>query len=98
MDSMIKALFRGEILPEERIVPDDPAYWPVNYAISDEKKYFEEKLTQEDKARFEKLDDLYYQSITMYGAQSFQYGFKLGALLMTDVFTGKEEVMPEKNN
>lgn len=28
----------------------------------------------------------------MYGAQSFQYGFKLGAMLMADVFTGKERM------
>lgn len=97
MDSIIKALFRGEIMPEERIVPDEPAYWPAEHAIWDEKKYFEERLTQEDKARFKKLDDLYCQSTTLYGAQSFQYGFKLGIMLMVDVFTGKEEVVREKS-
>lgn len=97
MDSIIKALFRGEIMPEEWIVPDEPAYWPAERAISDEKEYFEERLTQEDKARFKKLDDLYCQSMTLYGAQSFQYGFKLGAMLMVDVFTGKEEVVRDKS-
>lgn len=97
MNSVIKALFRGEIMPEERIVPDEPAYWSAEHLISDEKEYFRERLTQEDKAHFEKLDDLYCQSITMYGAQSFQYGFKLGAMLMADVVTGKEEVVREKS-
>lgn len=97
MQSIIKALFRGEIVPDEQIVPDDPAYLPVNRAISDEKKYLKERLTQEQQDHFEKLDRLNCQAMTLYGMLSFQYGFKLGAMLMIDVFTGREEIVPEKS-
>jgi len=90
MKSTLKSLFNDGIYPFEEIVPKDPEYRAVNRKISEEKQYFIQKMSSEDAQQFEKLENLYSESTSIYACECFTYGFRLGALLMGEVFTGEE--------
>ena len=46
----------------------------------------------EDKEKFEELNRLAQQSAYIESYENFTYGFRLGVLLMCDVFAGFEEL------
>lgn len=93
MKSLLQSLFDGEISPEELILPKDPKYQSLNQKISDEKKYFENMLSEEDNQRFIELDDFFCHRCLMESEASFMYGFRLGAMLMVEVFMEKDELV-----
>jgi hypothetical protein len=85
MKPILEELFYGHILPFERIVPQDPKYRPLNQKISGIKQALQEKLPAEDYQTLEELLDLGCDSGVMETYASFEYGFKLGALMMLEV-------------
>ena len=87
MKSTLKALFDEGIYPFEEIVPNDPEYRTVNRQISEEKQYFIQVMSLDDARRFEGLGSLCSRSASIYARDCFIYGFRLGALLMGEVFT-----------
>lgn len=93
MKSILQGLYEGEIFPDELIVPKDPEYRSVNKKIGEQKAYFKQKLSEEDSRKLEEFDSLYSQTSSMDSEASFLYGFCLGAMLMIEVFTGKEELV-----
>lgn len=91
MKSIIDALFDGKILPYEQIgVSGDEEYDALNQNISEKREYFKSRLTEEDCKRLEALDLLYEQSASVQDVETFRYGFRLGVLIMAEVFTGKD--------
>ena len=90
MKSILQSLYDGKLYPSALVMPKDPEYHSVNMKIEKEKEYFEEKLSEEDYKRFEALNDLYDRSFIMHETESFISGFKLGALMLIEVFTDKE--------
>ena len=88
MKSILQLLYNGEIFPSELIIPKGPEYRQINKKIEEEKQ----KLSEEDCKRFEELDDLCCQSYSMRAKESFLYGFKLGALIIAEVFTGQSQL------
>jgi hypothetical protein len=46
-----------------------------------------------DYKKFDEMDDLYRITGTMESEASFCYGYPLGAMLMIEVFTEKDELM-----
>lgn len=93
MKTILQALYDGEIYPDEIIVSKDPEYHHVNQKIGDEKAYLKQKLLGEDYQHLEGLDNLYNQSNSMDSKASFLYGFRLGAMLIIEVFMGKGELV-----
>lgn len=93
MKSILQGLYDGEIFPDELIVPKGNPYRSVNNTIGTEKEYIKSKLSEEAYKRFEELDDLYRQSSSIEAEASFIYGFRLGAMLMIEVFAGEEKLM-----
>jgi hypothetical protein len=93
MRSILEELHSGNIFPDELIIPKDPEYRLINQKIGDNKEYFKKKLPEDEYRRFEELDNLCCQSSSMCASESFIYGFKLGALIMVEVFTGKGELV-----
>ncbi|WP_165866099.1 DUF6809 family protein [Lucifera butyrica] len=53
-------------------------------------------IINRDYKLFEALLDLYGESSSMETSASFTYGFKLGALVMIEVLSGKEEVVRKR--
>ena len=91
MKSILEELFYGQIFPFERIVPQDPGYRPLNQKISDIKKTLQERIAAEDYQALEGLLNLGCDSSVMEAYASFEYGFKLGALIMLEVLSNKGE-------
>lgn len=93
MKSILQGLYDGEIFPNELIVPKDKAYRSVSNTIGTKKEYIKSKLSEEAYKSFEELVDLYRQSSSMEAEASFLYGFRLGSMLMIEVFTGEEKLI-----
>ena len=92
MKSILEKLYDGEIYPDELIVPKDPEYHETNQKISDTLDTWKKKLSEDDFKQLEKLLDLRSCVDSMDATSSFVYGFKLGAAMMIEVLTGKEEL------
>ena len=97
MKSILQGLYDGEIFPDELIVPKGKPYRSVNNTIETEKEYIKSKLSEGAHKRFEELDVLYRQSSSIEAEASFIYGFRLGTMLMVEVFTGEEKLMQSSN-
>ncbi|GIP59743.1 DUF6809 family protein [Paenibacillus woosongensis] len=89
MRSILEALYRGDIRPEEKIVPIDPEYHALNRKISESIKTWEKKLSETEFDQLEELLDLRSKSGSMHAEVSFINGFQLGALMMVEVYTAK---------
>lgn len=84
--SLLQRLYDGEVYPDEEIVPRTPEYRRIDRAISDEKHYFYDLLNDEGRKHFDRLDDLRYQSSSLFGYENFVYGFRLGVGLIMETF------------
>ncbi len=93
MKSILEELFYGQFFPFERIVPQDPGYRPLNRKESDIKQKLQAKLPAEDYQTLEELLNLSCDSSVMEAYASFEYGFKLGALLMLEMLGGKGKLV-----
>lgn len=93
MKSILEELYGGNINPDELIVSKDPEYRPLNKRISDTLDIWKKKLSENDYSQLESLLDLCSKSSSMEASESFMYGFKLGALIMIEVLTGKKELV-----
>lgn len=91
--SILEELFDGTIYPDELIISKDPEYRPLNQKISNAMNVWRDKLSKEDYLSLEELMDLRSQVDSMHSASSFMYGFKLGAIIMMEVLTGKGELV-----
>ena len=92
MKTILEQLFDGNIYPDELIISRDPEYRPLNKKISATMETWKKKLSEDDFKQLEDLLDLRSQSSSMHATASFMYGFKLGAAIMIEVLTGKEEL------
>ena len=88
---ILEKLYNGQIYPFEEIVPQDKEYRTTNRKISEIREYFYENLSPEDREKFEEMNKLSRESAHMEFYANFAYGFRLGVLLMCDVFTGYRE-------
>ena len=93
MKTILEELYDGNIYPDELIISKDPEYRPLNKRISDMLAMWKKKLSEEDYNQLETLLDLRSESSSMEASESFMYGFRLGALIMIEVLTGKEELV-----
>ncbi|GBF32095.1 hypothetical protein DCCM_0286 [Desulfocucumis palustris] len=93
MKSILEELYEGNIYPNELIISKDPEYRPLNKKISGMLAMWKKKLSEDEYNQLEKLLDLRSQSSLLEASQSFMYGFKLGALIMMEVLTGKDELV-----
>lgn len=93
MKTISEELYEGNIYPDERIVSKDPEYRPLNKKISDTIEMWKKKLSEDDYNQLEALLDLRSELSSMEASESFMYGFRLSALIMIEVFTGKEELV-----
>ncbi|MEK3901734.1 DUF6809 family protein [Paenibacillus sp. FSL R7-0179] len=92
MDSILESLYHGNLHPDENIIPDDSQYSILRKRTSDIIEVWKKRLSAEEFDELEALLDLYGQTHGMELAASFKYGFRMGAGIMVEVFTEKEEL------
>ena len=88
--SIIKNIYDGTICPAEDIVPKSASYRPLAKEISNDREYFEGKLSMEDKKRFIKWNEMIHEYEKMTEYANFSYGLKLGAMFAFEILSGKE--------
>lgn len=93
MKTILEELYDGNIYPNELIVSRNPEYRPLSKKISEVMETWKKKLSEDDFQQLEALLNLRCKSSSMDAAASFMYGFKLGAVIMIEVLTGKEELI-----
>ena len=93
MKTILEELYDGHIFPAELIVTKNPEYRPLNRKISDIKETWKKKLSEDDYKLLEAFLELRCESNAMEASASFEYGFKLGAMIMLEVLAGKGELV-----
>jgi hypothetical protein len=92
MSDILIDLYYGRISGWERHRLRTTEEKTVNRKIEAEKRYFIEKMSLDDCKRFQELENLYTQAHGFDEIDAYRYGFKLGVMLMSAVFTGEGEM------
>ncbi|MGG4141817.1 DUF6809 family protein [Paenibacillus algorifonticola] len=92
MRSLLEELYHGDLRPIEKRILRDATYLQMNQKISEALETWRKQHSEEEFAKLEELLDLYAQTHTMELTSTFTYGFRLGAGIMTEVLTGKDEL------
>ena len=87
MSTILSALYHGRIHPCEHTDTKSAKQAAIDDQIEAEHRYFDTKLSPEDGKRLRKMESLFADSFSFDQADTFCYGFKLGAALMAEVFT-----------
>ncbi|MNY57117.1 hypothetical protein D3C86_1932740 [compost metagenome] len=94
MKTILEALYRGQIQPEETIVPSHPEYRPLSRQISAQTEQWRNRLGEEAFRELEEYFDLCDSVESMHIEAAFLQGFRLGANLMIEVMSKREELAP----
>ncbi|GIO33611.1 MULTISPECIES: DUF6809 family protein [Paenibacillus] len=89
MESIIEELYYGNLNPEEQIVPTDPEYRAINRKITELIEGAKKRFSESDFAALEEILDLNGESNSILIRASFTQGFRMGALVMVEVFCGE---------
>lgn len=91
MESMIEKIYNGSLQPDEYINPQDPEYHKLTKETSDLMEECQKRFSENDFSFIEEIIDLYGKTYSMHSTASFIHGFKIGALMMIEVLSGKEQ-------
>lgn len=87
---ILKRWYNGEICPVEEIVSESQEYHSIVAEIGEEREYFKKRLSVNDRERFKKWNNLLCEYEKMAEYENFFYGFKLGVMLMFEIFSKEE--------
>ncbi|MDR0286957.1 MAG: hypothetical protein LBI03_04510 [Clostridiales bacterium] len=90
MESILRGLFNGKIIPWERHEKSSPELLKVVRKLESEEKYFTEKMSLDDCQRFQAFTDLQAELLSAEEDNIFAYGYSLGVLMMVDVMKEAE--------
>lgn len=89
---ILEQLYDGKVYPCEEIIPQNKSeYRAVSGQVGDDYEYFLKALPPEQVKRFKEMDKGRTKLSNMQAYANFEYGFKLGAMLMSEVFSDHEE-------
>ncbi|MGZ7444253.1 DUF6809 family protein [Paenibacillus sp. TH7-28] len=89
MKNIIEELYYGNLHPEGFIVPTDSEYRPLNRKISDLMEEAKQRFSEDDFKTLEEILDLNGETSSMLTSEAFVQGFRMGALVMVEVFCGE---------
>ena len=90
MNTILKALWRGEISPQERFFSKGSQYHSLLEKVCAEQKALLSTLSQEGKAHLESYESALWQLQSESEEEVFVQGFRLGALMMLDIIQPEE--------
>lgn len=93
MKKIIEEIYYGNLKLEERLVPKAPEYQLLNRRISELMEEAKKTLSENEFELLEQILDLNGESSSMVISEAFVQGFRMGALVMVEVFgvnVGKE--------
>jgi len=89
MNNILQELYFGNVPGWERHANSSAEEQAVNKNIDAEKRYFSGVMSEEDCKRLTALDDMYRRSNSFENMRTFNSAFRLGVMLMCDVFMGE---------
>lgn len=90
--SILERLYDGKVYPCEEILPQNYAeYRAISGQVGNDYEYLLNELSPEQLKRFEEMDKGRTKLSTIQAYANFEYGFKLGAMLMNEVFSNHQE-------
>jgi len=89
MKNVVEELYYGNLNPEEQIVPTDPEYRAINRKITELIETAKVRFSESDFAALEEILDLNGESNGILARASFVQGFRMGALVLVEVFGGE---------
>lgn len=84
--SIIEELYNGNLCPVENMIPPNPDYRQICRKIGDEREYFVGILSDADRERFKKCNELVYEYEKMVEFTNFSNGLRIGLMLGFEVF------------
>lgn len=96
MKTILEALYRGQIYPDEVVVPSQPEYRSVSRQVSVQTVQWRERLGEEAFRELEEYLDLCDSASSMHVEAAFLHGFRLGANLLIEVMSNKDELVPDE--
>lgn len=94
MNSILEALYRGQLNPDETIVPSHPEYRPLSRQIGAMTEQWRNRLGEETFRELEEYFDLCDSVDSMHVEAAFIHGFRLGANMIIEVMSKREELVP----
>lgn len=94
MKTILEALYRGQINPDE-IIASQPEYRSVSRQVSVQTVQWRERLGEEVFRELEEYFDLCDSASSMHVEAAFLHGFRLGANLLIEVMSSREELVPD---
>ena len=89
--SILEKLYNGKLMPVEQVIPRNADYRPLADKIGNERGYFAEALSAEDRERFDSWNKLIFEYEEMIEFANFEHGFKLGSQLTFEIFMARKE-------
>ncbi|MEJ9220360.1 hypothetical protein P4H46_19520 [Paenibacillus glucanolyticus] len=87
MPSFLESLYYGQLNPVEKAVSNDPQYRNLSRQISESMNAWKKRLTDDEFQELEDMLDLYRQVQGLEMAASFADGFRLGAMMIVEVYS-----------
>jgi len=94
MKSVLEELYLGNIDPNTAYFKRDSDFGRAMGRIAENEDQLLKRLHEPEKTMFAAFSDAQAEINSLTATEKFSVGFKLGALLMVEVFTGKEELVP----
>lgn len=98
MKTILEALYRGHLHPDEAIVPSHPEYRSLSRQVSAQTEQWRNRLGEEAFRELEVYFDLCDSVDSMHVEAAFLHGFRLGANLMIEVMSKREELVPNESS
>lgn len=90
--SILEQLYDGKVYPCEQItLQNQPEYRALSGKVVDDYESFVKELPPEQAKRFEEMDRKMSKMSNIQAYANFEYGFKLAAMLMSEVFCNHQE-------
>lgn len=84
MKRVLDMLYHGTLQPADHMRPRDPDYGAVSYELSERQRDWEKRLSEEERADWDALEELRIRSESMERQKAFESGFCLGARLAAE--------------
>ncbi len=97
MKSVLEELYMGNIDPNTSFFEHDSDYGKVMDRIIENEDKLLKLLNEPEKSMFTAFTGAQMELDSLTAIEKFSIGFKLGTLLMVEVFTGKGELVRDKN-
>lgn len=93
MDDILKALASGNLLTGPRFFDKNSDYGKAMQEISKLEHALEQSLSEPDRRLLERLEEAQLEVNTLSGTDRFLYGFRLGALMIIELFAGRDDLV-----